>query len=494
MSNNKATYKISELPSTTDYLNGNEMIEISKPILNNGYESKKISLNSSGSWLGNNLAIPQLENTSVINAINSLRRTGDNAGAHNAIYRGQYLGTAPTEAQYQAIFNGTFEDLYIGDFWSEDPNDASKPRWRIAGFNYYSGSGLNTPVLTNHAVIIPDVAIVTNNGKIVNSEGYDSLGGYKYSYARGYKSATSYTTTTVDNQLSFPVNYIPAYISYVKTNFSIPPSDGINFLWEVDAEHTGEDPNNPGHGIITIYGGNRYTIFGGTASSVPVYDGIPSGSYVEFSYKYYEENYGPLAEAKTIINNVFGSNHIMHHEIPLSVQKIFGAKQGLFIGGNSYIKQWEDVTVEVPTSECIYGNTDMSAYNEYYPNTMSKQQYFANLYNFNTNFTQYNPSNPPYNALEAHLEFSQLPLFNYDPALIHTRYGYWLRNLGTNMEIKSNSSGAMFAWDYQVRYLAVDPMGAQLRYPTESYSNVGIRPMFCISATSEPNVLPTNIL
>ena len=39
------------------------------------------------------------------------------AGAHNAIYRGKYLGTAVTDEQYAAIAAGTFDDLYIGDYW-----------------------------------------------------------------------------------------------------------------------------------------------------------------------------------------------------------------------------------------------------------------------------------------------------------------------------------------------------------------------------------------
>lgn len=42
----------------------------------------------------------------------------DNAGAHNAIYRGKNLGSAVTAAQWAAIDAGTFEDLFIGDYWT----------------------------------------------------------------------------------------------------------------------------------------------------------------------------------------------------------------------------------------------------------------------------------------------------------------------------------------------------------------------------------------
>lgn len=41
-----------------------------------------------------------------------------NAGFHNSVYRGKYLGTAVTDTQWTAIGNGTFEDLYIGDYWT----------------------------------------------------------------------------------------------------------------------------------------------------------------------------------------------------------------------------------------------------------------------------------------------------------------------------------------------------------------------------------------
>lgn len=42
----------------------------------------------------------------------------NNAGAHNAIYRGKSLGSTVTTAQYAAIKAGTFDDLYIGDYWT----------------------------------------------------------------------------------------------------------------------------------------------------------------------------------------------------------------------------------------------------------------------------------------------------------------------------------------------------------------------------------------
>jgi hypothetical protein len=71
-----------------------------------------------------------------------------NAGSHN-LYRGKYLGTAVTDAQYTAISNGTFTDLFVGDYWT-----IGGVNWVIAGFDYYANCG-DTVVLGHHAVIVP---------------------------------------------------------------------------------------------------------------------------------------------------------------------------------------------------------------------------------------------------------------------------------------------------------------------------------------------------
>lgn len=73
-----------------------------------------------------------------------------NAGAHNSIYRGKYLGTSVTAEQYAAISAGTFDDLYIGDYWV-----INGVTWRIAAFDYWLHSG-DTECTTHHVVLVPD--------------------------------------------------------------------------------------------------------------------------------------------------------------------------------------------------------------------------------------------------------------------------------------------------------------------------------------------------
>jgi hypothetical protein len=73
----------------------------------------------------------------------------DNAGFHNSIYRGKFLGTQVTPEQYARIADGTFEDMYIGDYWT-----INGTTYLIAAFNYYRNSG-DSNFTTNHVTLVP---------------------------------------------------------------------------------------------------------------------------------------------------------------------------------------------------------------------------------------------------------------------------------------------------------------------------------------------------
>ena len=99
-----------------------------------------------------------------------------NAGAHNAVYRGKFLGYTVTAAQYAAIKAGTFDDLYIGDYWT-----IGDVKYRIAAFDYFLNAG-DTECTDHHAVIVPDTCLYrasmnstdTANGGYVDSAMYKS--------------------------------------------------------------------------------------------------------------------------------------------------------------------------------------------------------------------------------------------------------------------------------------------------------------------------------
>lgn len=77
---------------------------------------------------------------------------------HANIFRGKYLGDHVTAEQFAAVVNGTFDDLYIGDYWTIpvtiDGTEKSI-NWRIADIDYmlYNGS---TQLTVHHLVIVPD--------------------------------------------------------------------------------------------------------------------------------------------------------------------------------------------------------------------------------------------------------------------------------------------------------------------------------------------------
>lgn len=79
------------------------------------------------------------------------------AGTHNSIYRGKFLGTSVTPEQYKAISDGTFEGLYIGDFWT-----INGVNWRNAFFDPFLNCG-DTPLKKHHSLILPDTCLYNAN-------------------------------------------------------------------------------------------------------------------------------------------------------------------------------------------------------------------------------------------------------------------------------------------------------------------------------------------
>lgn len=124
----------------------------------------------------------------------------NNAGTHNAIYRGKSLGSTVTTAQYAAIKAGTFDDLYIGDYWT-----IGGVNYRIAAFDYYLNSG-DTSCNTHHVVIVPDTCLYNAQMHNTSSGGWESgaanttAGGYVGSDM--YKSNLEQAKTTIKSAFS----------------------------------------------------------------------------------------------------------------------------------------------------------------------------------------------------------------------------------------------------------------------------------------------------
>lgn len=116
--------------------------------------------------------------------------TSANAGAHNAVYRGKYLGARVTEAQYAAISAGTFDDLYIGDYWK-----IGGVNYRIGAFDYYLNSG-DTACTAHHVVLVPDTCLYNAAMSSTNT----TAGGYVGSDM--YNSNLGQAKTTIKNAFS----------------------------------------------------------------------------------------------------------------------------------------------------------------------------------------------------------------------------------------------------------------------------------------------------
>ena len=144
----------------------------------------------------------------------------NNAGAHNAIYRGKNLGTSVTSAQYAAISNGTFEDLYIGDYWA-----INGITYRIAAFDYYLNTG-DTNCTKHHIVIVPDTALYNT----VMNDTNTTVGGYVGSkmYTEGLEQAK----TTIKAAFSGHVLSHRIYLTNAVTDGH--PSAGVWCDSEVD--------------------------------------------------------------------------------------------------------------------------------------------------------------------------------------------------------------------------------------------------------------------
>ena len=132
--------------------------------------------------------VDQLDHTAqqIDDAIDSVLSSG--AGAHNAIYRGKNLGASVTAEQYAAIAAGTFDDLYISDYWT-----IGGVNYRIAAFDYYYRSGNNINITTHHVTLVPDTALYSH----VMNDTNTTNGGYIGSKMK--TSGLDQAVTTINN-------------------------------------------------------------------------------------------------------------------------------------------------------------------------------------------------------------------------------------------------------------------------------------------------------
>ena len=140
--------------------------------------------------------------------------TGLSPEMHRNIFRGKHLGESITDEQLTAIRDGTFDGLYIGDYWEKDGTI-----YRIADINYWKGVGYQESVQRPHILIVPDTALGSGQMHTSNST------------SGGYKSSTMKTVRLNQIANSLPDAFKNILISHRMF------SDGTWFTTSVDAEN-----------------------------------------------------------------------------------------------------------------------------------------------------------------------------------------------------------------------------------------------------------------
>ena len=95
--------------------------------------------------------------------------------SHRMFYRGKNLGTSFTTKQSQAVQNGTFTDMYVGDYWVIK----GKTR-RIGDINYFIHCGDNVD-LGNHLLMVDDGVDLAADGSTTHfmNDTDTTAGGFK---------------------------------------------------------------------------------------------------------------------------------------------------------------------------------------------------------------------------------------------------------------------------------------------------------------------------
>lgn len=93
---------------------------------------------------------------------------------HRNVYREKNLGTSITAAQKNAISSGTFDDLFIGDYWT-----LNGTRYDIADMDYWYNCG-DTAFTKHHLVMVPHAVLYSTKMNETNTTegGYVGSGMY----------------------------------------------------------------------------------------------------------------------------------------------------------------------------------------------------------------------------------------------------------------------------------------------------------------------------
>ena len=138
---------------------------------------------------------------------------------HRMLFRGKNLGSSVTDAQKAAIQDGSFTDLFVGDYW-----EIGGVKWRIVDIDYFYMTGGyddtdRDTMVKHHLVVMPDTTLYTHKMEETST----TANGYKGCLMR--TSGLNQAKTTID--AAFPGLVLPhEEIMVYCTDFtSTNPSD-----------------------------------------------------------------------------------------------------------------------------------------------------------------------------------------------------------------------------------------------------------------------------
>ena len=295
------------------------------------------------------------------------------AGTHNAIYRGKNLGSSVSSAQWTAIADGTFTDMYIGDYWNINSRN-----YRIVAFDYYmrcgdgtshadyvwvDGNGVshNIPIVgdvqKHHVTLMPDSPMNDAPMNATNTT------------AGGYASSLMYHG---------PVDSITA---------------AAGTAYYSNANTTTKVGNLEASAEVTAYSATAGTIIiGSTTYYVKLGDCTTT----------YNLRESGLAQAKDTIIAAFTDAHILGHRkylVNATAKDEQNQETGVGSGG-----AWFDSFCELPNEVNMYGAHIVAA-----------------VTSNNINHSKYT------------IDKTQFPLFRYRPDLISNHTNFWLQDIVTSV-------------------------------------------------------------
>ena len=135
--------------------------------------------------------------------------------SHRMIYRGKNLGTSFTTEQSQAVQNGTFTDMYVGDYWVIN----GKTR-RIGDIDYFIHCGDNVD-LGHHLLMVDDGVDLAGDGSTTHfMNDTDTTAG-------GFKGSKMWNTTIPNKILPDIITAFGSHLLNHREYISNAVTDGV---------------------------------------------------------------------------------------------------------------------------------------------------------------------------------------------------------------------------------------------------------------------------